>query len=141
MGKSGAIMLLDMGNPVRIVDLARDMITLSGFRPDIDVKIEFQGMRPGEKLFEELRTAGEDVLPTPHHKIFVWQSRYCALEDIEKALDRLEVVSNGASADEVKQALQSVVPEFQPVSALPPAPPAPATGAGATPREGSSLAN
>jgi len=141
MGKSGAIMLLDMGNPVRIVDLARDMITLSGFRPDIDVKIEFQGMRPGEKLFEELRTAGEDVLPTPHHKIFVWQSRYCALEDIEKALDRLEVVSNGASADEVKQALQSVVPEFQPVSALPPAPPAPATGAGATPREGSSPAN
>ena len=138
MGKSGAIMLLDMGTPVRIVDLARDMITLSGFRPDIDVKIEFQGMRPGEKLFEELRITGEDVLPTPHRKIFVWQSRYCAVEDVAKALGRLEAVANGASADEVKRALKSVVPEFEPPIA---SPPAPATGAGAPPRLGPAPAN
>jgi FlaA1/EpsC-like NDP-sugar epimerase len=122
MGKSGAIMLLDMGIPVRIVDLARDMITLSGFRPDIDIKIEFQGIRPGEKLFEELRTTGEDVLPTPHHKIFVWQSRYCAVEDIANALGRLETVASGASTDEIKRALKSIVPEFESPSASPPAP-------------------
>jgi FlaA1/EpsC-like NDP-sugar epimerase len=114
MGKGGETMLLDMGVPVKIVDLARDMITLSGFRPDVDVKIEFLGMRPGEKLFEELRTTGEDVLPTHHHKIFVWQSRSCTLQNMASALERLRKVIDGASAEEVKQALQAIVPEFAP---------------------------
>jgi FlaA1/EpsC-like NDP-sugar epimerase len=116
MGKSGETMLLDMGTPVKIVDLARDMITLSGFRPDIDIKIEFEGMRPGEKLFEELRTSGEDVLPTHHNKIFIWQSRYCTIEDIHSALARLEKVANGATPAEVRAALRSVVPEYQPMA-------------------------
>jgi FlaA1/EpsC-like NDP-sugar epimerase len=114
MGKGGEIMLLDMGEPVKIVDLARNMITLSGFRPDEDIKIEFLGVRPGEKLFEELRTTGEDVLPTPHKKIFVWQSRYCRTEDINAALERLQAVANGASPEAVQKALQSVVPEYKP---------------------------
>jgi FlaA1/EpsC-like NDP-sugar epimerase len=125
MGKGGETMLLDMGVPVKIVDLARDMITLSGFRPDVDIKIEFQGMRPGEKLFEELRTTGEDVLPTHHHKIFVWQNRYCNLQDMASALERLEKVTNGASAEEVQKALQSVVPEY-----VPPKPGSPAAAEG-----------
>jgi FlaA1/EpsC-like NDP-sugar epimerase len=114
MGKSGEIMLLDMGTPVKIVDLARDMITLSGFRPDIDIKIEFQGMRPGEKLFEELRTTGENILPTHHPKLFVWQSRYCTLEDIQSALKRLETVANGVSHEEVRKVLQGIIPEYEP---------------------------
>jgi len=128
MGRSGEIMLLDMGAPVKIIDLARDMITLSGFRPDIDIKIEFQGLRPGEKLFEELRTSAEDILPTHHKKIFVWQSRYCSLEDMQAGLKRLEAVTDGASFAQVYQALKSIVPEYQP-PAQPPvldAPPAPA---------------
>jgi len=113
MGKSGQIMLLDMGTPVKIVDLARDMITLSGFRPDVDIPIEFQGMRPGEKLFEELRTSGEDVLPTHHHKIFVWQNRGCTTQEIETALAQLESVTNGASLDQVRDVLKRIVPEFR----------------------------
>jgi FlaA1/EpsC-like NDP-sugar epimerase len=119
MGKSGQIMLLDMGEPVRIIDLARDMITLSGFRPDIDIKIEFQGLRPGEKLFEELRTSGENILPTHHQKIFVWQSRYSSMEEMESALKRLEGVADGASFAEVYAALKAVVPEYQPPAAPP----------------------
>jgi FlaA1/EpsC-like NDP-sugar epimerase len=118
LGKGGQTMLLDMGTPVKIVDLARDMITLSGFRPDIDIKIEFQGVRPGEKLFEELRTTGEDVLPTPHRKIFVWQSRSCTVEEIQGALARLEIATNAQSLPEVQAALRSVVPEFDPRPAM-----------------------
>ena len=124
MGKSGEIMLLDMGEPVKIVDLARDMITLSGFRPDIDIKIEYQGLRPGEKLFEELRTSAEDILPTPHKKIFVWQSGYCAMEDMQAGLKRLEAVLDGAPFAEIYKALKSIVPEYQP-PAQPPSPDAP----------------
>ncbi|MBE3069348.1 MAG: polysaccharide biosynthesis protein [Planctomycetes bacterium] len=127
MGKGGEIMLLDMGTPVKIVDLARDMITLSGFRPDVDVKIEFLGMRPGEKLFEELRTSGEDVLPTHHYKIFIWQNRSCTPQEMRAALDRLAAVTNGATSDEVHAALQSVVPEYTPMGCpSQPSSPAPA---------------
>ncbi len=114
IGRTGQVMLLDMGEPVKIVDLARDMITLSGFRPDTDVKVEFLGVRPGEKLFEELRTSGEDVLPTHHEKIFVWQSRGCTREEIEQALDRLRAVSDDAPAKAVRQVLKSIVPEYEP---------------------------
>jgi len=114
MGKGGEIMLLDMGEPVKIVDLARNMITLSGFRPDEDIQIEFLGVRPGEKLFEELRTSGENVLPTHHKKVFIWQSRPCTEAEMATALQHLEAVTNGASADEVHRALKGVVPEYQP---------------------------
>ena len=128
MGKGGEIMLLDMGTPVKIVDLARDMITLSGFRPDIDVSIEFQGMRPGEKLFEELRTHGEDVLPTHHHKIFIWQNRSCTPDEMRATLLRLEAVTDGTPIDQVQAALKSVVPEYEPPG------PAPRPAAPAQPR-------
>jgi len=116
MGKTGQIMLLDMGEPIKIVDLARDMITLSGFRPDVDIKIEFLGMRPGEKLFEELRTTGEDVLPTHHEKIFIWQSRGCTREEIERALERLRAVADTASPEEIRKVLKEIVPEYEPAN-------------------------
>ena len=114
MGKGGEIMLLDMGMPVKIVDLARDMITLSGFRPDVDVKIEFLGVRPGEKLFEELRTRSEDILPTHHEKIFIWQNRGCTKEEIDAALERLKTVADSAPLQQVQASLKSIVPEFEP---------------------------
>jgi FlaA1/EpsC-like NDP-sugar epimerase len=123
IGKGGQTMLLDMGTPVKIIDLARDMITLSGFRPDIDIKIEFQGVRPGEKLFEELRTTAEDILPTPHRKIFVWQSRQCTQDEIQGALDRLETAVNGQSLHDVQGVLRGIVPEFDPRPTLGPAKP------------------
>ena len=71
MGKGGEVFVLDMGEPVRIVDLAREMIRLSGYEPDIDVPIVFTGPRPGEKFSEELLTAEEGTVATRHQKIFV----------------------------------------------------------------------
>ena len=69
MGQGGEIFVLDMGEPVRILDLVRNLIRLSGLEPDRDIKIEFVGLRPGEKMFEELKLEGEDIGPTAHEKI------------------------------------------------------------------------
>lgn len=73
MGQGGEIFVLEMGEPVRIADLARDMIRLSGFSED-EIKIEFTGLRPGEKLFEELLTDSEQTVATPHAKLRVAMS-------------------------------------------------------------------
>ncbi len=75
MGEGGEIFILDMGEPVKIADLARDLITLSGFEPGVDVEIEFVGARPGEKLFEELSVRAENAEKTRHPKIFVGRFR------------------------------------------------------------------
>ena len=69
MGNGGEIFVFDMGKPVRITDLAINMIKLSGLEPDKDIKIEYTGLRPGEKLFEELLSSEEEILPTHHEKI------------------------------------------------------------------------
>ncbi|HON90748.1 MAG: polysaccharide biosynthesis protein [Phycisphaerae bacterium] len=74
MGQGGEIFVLDMGEPVKIVDLAKELITLSGFRPGEDIEIVFTGPRPGEKLFEELRIEGEDMQRTCHPKISIWKN-------------------------------------------------------------------
>lgn len=79
MGQGGEVFLLDMGEPVKIVDLAKNMIRLSGFEPNKDIRIEFTGLRPGEKLYEELLTAEEGTNTTTHKKIFE-----AALEDVDQ---------------------------------------------------------
>lgn len=73
LGAGGEVFILDMGEPVKIVDLARDLITLSGFKPDEEIKVEFTGIRPGEKLYEELLTTAEGTLATRHQRIFTAQ--------------------------------------------------------------------
>ncbi len=123
MGKGGEIFVLDMGDPVRIVDLARDMIILSGYRPDIDIKIEFTGVRPGEKLFEELSIVGEDMLPTHHQKIGIWQVRPSSDEQISAALAQLQPLLNSNDKAAIVRVFKNIVPEFHPNNgnAAPPA--------------------
>jgi FlaA1/EpsC-like NDP-sugar epimerase len=114
MGKGGEIFILDMGEPVKIVDLARDMITLSGLEPDKDIKIVFTGLRPGEKMYEELLTEGEEITSTLHEKIKIagaekidWQA---LLEKVEHMLESLKDGFSQTTIDIVRD----IVPEFQP---------------------------
>ena len=113
-GTAGDILVLDMGEPVRIQELARQMIELSGFRPRVDIGIEFTGLKPGEKLFEELQQVGETLLPTTHRKIL----RFCAdppcYEMLQRDLDQLAARVANLKNEELKRALQHLVPEYCP---------------------------
>ncbi len=113
MGKGGEIFVLDMGEPVKIVDLARDMITLSGYRPGVDIEIDFTGIRPGEKLFEELRISGEGILPTHHEKIRIWEVRPSTDEQINAAMELLDRLRSVNDRQRIVSALRDIVPEFQ----------------------------
>ena len=115
MGQGGEIFILDMGEPVKIVDLARDMISLSGLDPDKDIKIDFTGLRPGEKLSEELLTSGEEIKSTLHEKIKV-----AGREEVERTLlaaklDELFLKLNqDGFTQEIVAKVKEIVPEFQP---------------------------
>ena len=114
-GTGGQIYLLDMGEPVKIVDLARQMITLSGFRPGEDIDVVFTGARPGEKLFEELRTVGEGVEPTVHPKIVIWKSRPADWDEIQNAVKELTALQNCSDRKRIIAALRKIVPEYDPL--------------------------
>jgi FlaA1/EpsC-like NDP-sugar epimerase len=103
-----------MGEPVRIVDLAKDLIALSGLTVGEDIEIKFTGIRPGEKLFEELSTADEDADKTVHPKIFIGKFRPYPWSAVERGLERLAVVSDGIDREAVKAAFGELVPEFAP---------------------------
>jgi FlaA1/EpsC-like NDP-sugar epimerase len=113
MGNGGEIFVLDMGEPVKIVDLARNLILLSGLQPDIDIQIQFTGIRPGEKLYEELSTYEEHTLPTCHEKIKIFAgngmaermtSRVKALRDLCEKRDHRGLILE----------LRDIVPEYTP---------------------------
>lgn len=121
IGRGGEILILDMGKPVKIVDLARDLIRLSGLTPDEDIAIEFSGVRPGEKLFEELAADAEAVVKTRHPKIFVGTCRRYGWEQVERGLARLHALSDGFDPQEIRAAFQGLVPEYTPPSEAAPA--------------------
>lgn len=112
MGSGGEIFVLDMGEPVKIVHLARELITLSGFRPDEDIEIVFTGLRPGEKLFEELSIKGEDMLPTRHPKIAVWKTIPTDRRVLRDKIARLLETASSQDRRLIVEGIRNVVPEY-----------------------------
>lgn len=113
LGKGGEIFVLDMGEPVRILDLARETIRLSGLRPDIDIQIEFTGMRPGEKLVEELGYDDEGLIKTDHPKIFIGLIPPYSSRRIREMLIYTEELCNSDDNDDIRGFLQEFLPESQ----------------------------
>ncbi len=114
MGKGGEIFVLDMGEPVRIVDLAEQMIRLSGLEPGVDIAIEFTGLRPGEKMFEELFHDAEPLEPTGHEKIMLARSRQVDWDVFRASMRRLGDACASRELDEVGRLLKVLVPEYRP---------------------------
>jgi len=114
MGTGGEIFILEMGIPVRIVDMARDLIRLSGFEPDVDIDIEYIGLRPGEKLYEELITEGEGIIPTDHEKIMTIRGQECDLDLVNGTIDQLKVMAYDQDSEGIKKKLMEIVPEYKP---------------------------
>jgi FlaA1/EpsC-like NDP-sugar epimerase len=113
MGKGGEIYIFDMGKPVKIIDLARKMIKLAGYIPEKDIKIQIVGLRPGEKLYEELLNNTSKTIPTYHEKIMIAveiQDEFETLHtDIEDLLDNANYLDN----NEIVMRMKKIVPEFK----------------------------
>jgi FlaA1/EpsC-like NDP-sugar epimerase len=115
MGQGSEIFILKMGTPVRISDMARDMISLSGFKPDEDIEIKYVGMRPGEKLFEELITEGEGIQPTRHDEIMVLQPEECmSLKDLDRHIKILVKLADAGDGKGIRAELKRMIPEYDP---------------------------
>ena len=112
MGKGGEIFVLDMGNPVKVLDLARDVIALSGLREGEDIEIQFTGMRPGEKLSEELSLAEEGVEKTRHPKVFIGRIRPHPWDYVVQRVSELATVAEKGDGARVREALRQLVPEY-----------------------------
>ena len=111
MGEGGEIFVLDMGEPVFIRDLAKDLIRLSGFTEE-EIPIEYTGLRPGEKLFEELSCEGEHMTKTRHPKIFIGKIDSYPIAEVERGLRELAVVANSTDGEVVRKVLGGIVPEM-----------------------------
>ena len=115
MGEGGEIFVLDMGTQVKIVDIAKDLIRLSGFEPERDIEIKFIGLRPGEKLYEELIVIGEEIAPTRHDKILILNRLTPDhLGKLEKNISELVKLADDRDADGIKKKLKEIVPEYVP---------------------------
>ena len=114
MGSKGFVdtYILDMGTPIKILDMAKDLIRLSGFEPDIDIKIEYIGLRPGEKLYEELITKGENIVPTRHEKIMVLRDENYFGDNLIKNIEELIHISRSQNIEKIKTKLRKIVPEY-----------------------------
>jgi FlaA1/EpsC-like NDP-sugar epimerase len=116
MAKRGELFVLDMGKPIRILDLAENMIKLSGFRPGTDIEIKEIGLRPGEKLYEELLIKTEELTKTDNNMIFVEKDAPLTREEVEGKIkvltDAVTAAENELGSEKVKAAIKSVVPTF-----------------------------
>jgi FlaA1/EpsC-like NDP-sugar epimerase len=113
-GQGGEIFVLDMGKLVKIVDVARQLIELSGLKPEIDIEIKFTGLRPGEKLFEELNYNTENVVPTEHPKIMRFTGVPLPFEALRQGLLNIHEKAASMDADQVKLEIQKLVNEYKP---------------------------
>ncbi|MGZ8802035.1 MAG: polysaccharide biosynthesis protein, partial [Mycobacterium sp.] len=113
IGEGGEIFVLDMGEPVSILEIARDIITLTGLRPFVDINIEFTGLRPGEKLFEELERTGEDLARTRHPKIFIGKIAAPSPEVVEAALTDLKALAEARHEEELRGFLNAFLPDAE----------------------------
>ncbi len=114
LGEGGEIFILDMGTPIKIDQMARDLIRLSGFEPDADIEIKYIGLRPGEKLYEELITEGEGIVRTPHEKIFVLRGNHFDHDWLNKKIEELVHLAWEQDAGGIKAKLKEIIPEYQP---------------------------
>ena len=113
MGNGGEIFVFDMGEPVTIADLAKKMIRLFGYIPNIDIDITYSGLRPGEKLYEELLSDAENTLKTYHEKIMIAKVREVALQDIEAKFNQFrKLVNSSENENELVALMKALVPEF-----------------------------
>jgi FlaA1/EpsC-like NDP-sugar epimerase len=119
IGKGGEVFVLEMGQPVKIVDLAKNLILLSGFQPERDIEIQFTGLRPGEKMFEELNLQDEHLIPTSHAKIrsYVCQQNYDPMQ-IKASLQRLQAISEGQDVANLVLLLKELIPDYNPGTEL-----------------------
>ncbi len=114
LGEGGEIFVLDMGKLVKIADLARQMIELSGLKPDIDIEIKFTGLRPGEKLFEEINHRTENMVPTKHPKIMRFVGEPLPFETLRQGLLAIQDKAVGMEANQVKLEFKKLLPEYKP---------------------------
>ena len=112
MGKGGEIFVFDMGEPVKIKDLAIKMIKLSGKEPEKDILLKYTGLRPGEKLYEELLSDDAKNLPTPHHKIMVSMDPYKEYNEIKDLIEQLEAAALSHDNNQIVRIIKNMVPEF-----------------------------
>jgi FlaA1/EpsC-like NDP-sugar epimerase len=118
MGNGGEIYIFDMGKPVKIIDLANKMIRLAGFTPDNEIKIKIIGLRPGEKLYEELLNDTSKTLPTHNEKIMIGQDKVDYFEEVNSLIEDLILVSKNGNNQEIVSLMKRIVPEFKSMNSV-----------------------
>ncbi|HPH84749.1 MAG TPA: nucleoside-diphosphate sugar epimerase/dehydratase [Ferruginibacter sp.] len=115
MAEGGEVFVFDMGEPVKIVDLARNMIRLAGYTPDVDMKIQFIGERPGEKLYEDLFSDSEEMKETHHEKIMISKENVHSISEAENIIAKLQALENFYEPELFKVVIKDLLPEYQSV--------------------------